>query len=182
MKLTGRGLRHCIRLHGLAPHRRASQCRPGGVLRAEEPLRLEQDKRRHGVVLSPPARTRLRLQARDGTAHQHLRLRPDRALPHRCLGLRRGQHVPSWNGTQELSMHPTVKPVALVADATRDCSRRGEIVLDPFGGSGTTLIAATKIVRQSPSFPIAVRRRQHAATAPCPVVCSVSATSPSMRL
>ncbi len=42
----------------------------------------------------------------------------------------------------ELAMHPTVKPVALVADAIRDCSRRGEIVLDVFGGSGTTLIAA----------------------------------------
>ena len=42
----------------------------------------------------------------------------------------------------ELAMHPTVKPVALVADAIRDCSRRGDIVLDPFAGSGTTLIAA----------------------------------------
>lgn len=42
----------------------------------------------------------------------------------------------------ELAMHPTVKPVALVADAIRDCSNRGGIVLDPFGGSGTTLIAA----------------------------------------
>ena len=36
-------------------------------------------------------------------------------------------------------MHPTVKPVALVADAIRDCSRRGEVVLDRFAGSGTTL-------------------------------------------
>jgi DNA modification methylase len=44
--------------------------------------------------------------------------------------------------TEELSMHPTVKPVALVADAIRDCSRRGEVVLDTFGGSGSTLIAA----------------------------------------
>lgn len=43
---------------------------------------------------------------------------------------------------EELAMHPTVKPVALVADAIRDCSRRGEVVLDVFGGSGTTLIAA----------------------------------------
>jgi DNA modification methylase len=42
----------------------------------------------------------------------------------------------------ELAMHPTVKPVALVADAIRDCSRRSDIVLDVFGGSGTTLIAA----------------------------------------
>ena len=43
---------------------------------------------------------------------------------------------------EELSMHPTVKPVALIADAIKDCSRRGEIVLDGFGGSGSTLIAA----------------------------------------
>ena len=43
---------------------------------------------------------------------------------------------------QELAMHPTVKPSALVADAIRDCTRRGEIVLDGFGGSGTTLAAA----------------------------------------
>ena len=50
---------------------------------------------------------------------------------------------------EELAMHPTVKPVALVADAIKDCSRRGEIVLDPFGGSGTTLIAADKTGRQA---------------------------------
>jgi DNA modification methylase len=42
-------------------------------------------------------------------------------------------------------MHPTVKPVALVADAIRDCSRRGDLVLDSFGGSGTTLIAWSRI-------------------------------------
>ena len=35
--------------------------------------------------------------------------------------------------SEALSMHPTVKPVALVADAIKDCSRRGEIVLDIFG-------------------------------------------------
>jgi len=44
-------------------------------------------------------------------------------------------------------MHPTVKPVALVADAIKDCSKRGDLVLDPFGGSGTTLIAAEKTGR-----------------------------------
>jgi DNA modification methylase len=48
---------------------------------------------------------------------------------------------------EELAMHPTVKPVALVADAIRDCSRRSEIVLDPFGGSGSTLIAAERTGR-----------------------------------
>lgn len=41
-----------------------------------------------------------------------------------------------------LAMHPTVKPTALVADAIKDCSKRGDLVLDPFAGSGTTLIAA----------------------------------------
>ena len=50
---------------------------------------------------------------------------------------------------EELAMHPTVKPVALVADAIKDCSRRGEIMLDPFGGAGTTLIAAEKTGRQA---------------------------------
>lgn len=46
-----------------------------------------------------------------------------------------------------LAMHPTVKPVALVADALMDCSHRRGIVLDPFGGSGTTMIAAERTGR-----------------------------------
>jgi hypothetical protein len=50
---------------------------------------------------------------------------------------------------EELAMHPTVKPLALVADALKDCSRRGGIVLDPFSGSGTTLIAAEKTGRRA---------------------------------
>ena len=49
----------------------------------------------------------------------------------------------------KLAMHPTVKPVALVADAIRDCSKRCGIVLDPFAGSGTTLIAAEKTGRRA---------------------------------
>ncbi|MDX2276953.1 MAG: DNA methyltransferase [Hyphomonadaceae bacterium] len=48
---------------------------------------------------------------------------------------------------EELSMHPTVKPLAMVADAMRDCSKRKAIVLDPFAGSGTTVIAAEKTGR-----------------------------------
>jgi DNA modification methylase len=46
-----------------------------------------------------------------------------------------------------LALHPTVKPVALVADAIMDASARGEIVLDPFLGSGTTVIAAERTGR-----------------------------------
>ena len=48
----------------------------------------------------------------------------------------------------ELALHPTVKPVALVADAILDCSKRGGIVLDAFAGSGTTLVAAEKTGRR----------------------------------
>ena len=47
----------------------------------------------------------------------------------------------------DLAMHPTVKPVALVADAILDCSRRKGIILDAFTGSGTTLVAAHKTGR-----------------------------------
>ena len=49
----------------------------------------------------------------------------------------------------ELAMHPTVKPVAMVTDAIKDCSKRGGIILDPFCGSGTILIAAEKIGRRA---------------------------------
>jgi DNA modification methylase len=49
----------------------------------------------------------------------------------------------------ELAMHPTVKPVALVQDALKDVSKRGAVVLDPFGGSGSTLIAAEKSGRSA---------------------------------
>jgi DNA modification methylase len=46
-----------------------------------------------------------------------------------------------------LALHPTVKPVRLVADALLDTSARGDIVLDGFLGSGTTLIAAERVGR-----------------------------------
>jgi DNA modification methylase len=47
-----------------------------------------------------------------------------------------------------LSLHPTVTPVALVADAILDCTARGDVVLDPFLCSGTTLIAAERMGRR----------------------------------
>jgi DNA modification methylase len=47
----------------------------------------------------------------------------------------------------DLALHPTTKPTALVADLLRDCSRRNGLVLDPFGGSGTTLLAAERTGR-----------------------------------
>lgn len=56
----------------------------------------------------------------------------------------------SFSATREedLASHPTVKPVAMVIDAILDCSRRGDIVLDAFAGSGTTLMAAHKTGRR----------------------------------
>jgi DNA modification methylase len=66
----------------------------------------------------------------------------------------------------ELAMHPTVKPVSLVADAIKDCSKRGHLVLDP--GSGTILIAAEKNGRRAraieldPAYvDVAIRRWEH---------------------
>lgn len=58
--------------------------------------------------------------------------------------------VNSFGSNQkDLELHPTVKPVALVADAIKDVTRRGDIVLDGFGGSGTTLIAAERCGRKA---------------------------------
>lgn len=49
---------------------------------------------------------------------------------------------------EDLALHPTVKPTALVADAIQDVTRRGDLVLDTFLGSGTTLIAAERTGRR----------------------------------
>jgi DNA modification methylase len=48
---------------------------------------------------------------------------------------------------EALTTHPTVKPIALVADALLDCTARGQLVLDQFAGSGTTILAAEKVGR-----------------------------------
>jgi DNA modification methylase len=47
-----------------------------------------------------------------------------------------------------LALHPTPKPVALIADAIKDCTARGDLVLDPFLGSGTAVIAAERSGRR----------------------------------
>lgn len=71
------------------------------------------------------------------------------------------------NKAGELALHPTVKPVAMIAEAIKDASKRGEIVFDPFHGSGTTLLAAEKTGRRcfcveyEPKYvDIAIRRWQ----------------------
>jgi DNA modification methylase len=55
---------------------------------------------------------------------------------------------PMRNAEEQLSgLHPTIKPAAMVADAILDCTARGNVVLDPFLGSGTTVIAAERTGR-----------------------------------
>jgi DNA modification methylase len=69
-----------------------------------------------------------------------------------------------------LALHPTVKPVAMVADAIRDCSARGDIVLDSFLGSGTTVVAAERTGRRcfglelDPAYVDTIVRRWQALT------------------
>lgn len=61
----------------------------------------------------------------------------------------RGVNTMRAGRMEELQLHPTVKPVQMIADAIKDVSSRGEIVLDSFGGSGSTLIAAEKTGRRA---------------------------------
>ncbi|MDB5595818.1 MAG: methylase, partial [Hyphomicrobiales bacterium] len=65
----------------------------------------------------------------------------------------------------DLADHPTIKPTALVADAIRDVTRRGDLVLDPFVGSGTTILAAeitgrcARAIELEPAYvDVAIRR------------------------
>jgi DNA modification methylase len=58
---------------------------------------------------------------------------------------------------EELRSHPSAKPVALMADAIKDCTRRGDVVLDTFSGSGTTIMAAERVARQARALEIEPR-------------------------
>ena len=58
---------------------------------------------------------------------------------------------------EELRSHPSAKPVALVADAIKDCTRRGDVVLDTFSGSGTTIMAAERVGRHARALEIEPR-------------------------
>jgi len=75
-----------------------------------------------------------------------------------------------------LAMHPTVKPVGLVADAILDCTRRGDIVLDGFAGSGTTVMAAERVGRRArvveldPKYADVVLRRWIATSGDQPIL------------
>ena len=68
---------------------------------------------------------------------------------------------------EDLTAHPTVKPLQMIAEAVKDCTQLGDVVLDTFVGSGTTLLASEKVGRRAlvmdcnPQYAdIAVRRWQ----------------------
>jgi hypothetical protein len=71
---------------------------------------------------------------------------------------------------EELEAHPTPKPIAMVADAIRDLSHRGDVVLDCFGGSGSTLMAAertgrcARLIELDPLYVDVIVRRWEGAT------------------
>jgi DNA modification methylase len=58
---------------------------------------------------------------------------------------------------EDLTAHPTVKPVTLVADAIKDCTKRGDLVLDSFSGSGSTILAAERVGRRACALEIEPR-------------------------
>jgi DNA modification methylase len=60
-----------------------------------------------------------------------------------------GANRPGSSASKALALHPTPKPVEMVEDALLDVTARGELVLDPFLGSGTTLIAAERVGRRA---------------------------------
>jgi len=115
---------------------------------AAECVRLGKIKRWYGFALPQSARIDLHLQERARQPSNNVRLG--------TYGRNRTNvwNYPSINNfgrsSEEgnlLSLHPTIKPVALVADAMLDCSARGDLVLDAFLGSGSTLIAAERTGR-----------------------------------
>lgn len=93
--------------------------------------------------------------------HEHIQVyvAPGRHIDNVGLGAKGRHRTNVWKyrgqggfgrGRDEaLAMHPSVKPVAMVANALRDCSNRGGIVLDPFGGAGTIMIAAERTKRRA---------------------------------
>ena len=126
-----------LRLHGLAPPARDPRGGRGRLHGTQEPRRLGQGQRWHGHLLC--SRHELILVFKHGTAPhcntfelgQHGRYRTN-VWEYRGVNTRRAGRM------ADLALHPTVKPVQLIADALRDVSGRGEIVLDGFGGSGST--------------------------------------------
>lgn len=84
-------------------------------------------------------------------------------------------------------VHPTIKPTAMVSDAIMDCSKRGQIILDPFAGAGTTIVAAQRTGRKcyaieiSPEFVDAALKRARTAIGAEPICARSGRTFASLE-
>ena len=126
--------RHRLRLHGLAPHGRAARRRRG---RRSPSSRTLSSGTRPTAAWESFYRSKHELVFvfKQGTAaHTNTFGLGDTGRYRTNVWDYAGISSIGAGRSDELAMHPTVKPVALIADAIRDCSRRGEIVLDAFGG------------------------------------------------
>lgn len=76
----------------------------------------------------------------------------------------------SFSRREELALHSTTKPVEMVADAIKDCSNRGDLILDPTAGAGSTLMAAhrtnrvARLIELDPQYCDVIIRRWQRAT------------------
>lgn len=83
---------------------------------------------------------------------------------------------------EELGWHPTVKPIEMIGDILKDASDREDVILDGFGGSGTTLIAAehcgrtARLLELDPLYCDVILRRFHAAFGQMPVMAGTDET------
>jgi len=117
-------------------------------------FRREKSKRYFAHVatsLMSPVRS-CRRPRRNGHLHGD-----DRSAPYHAQIGRPSNAVRSEARGDLAVAHPTAKPVALVADAIRDSTRRGDVVLDTFSGSGTTVMAAERVGRHARALEIEPR-------------------------
>ncbi len=113
-------------------------------------MRLDKAERRHGQPLPFAARIGVRVSNSDPGRHRN-------NVQLGAYGRNRSNVWPYAAGPgfgrageegHLAALHPTVKPTAMIADAILDVTRRGDIVLDPFLGSGATLMACERTGRR----------------------------------
>jgi DNA modification methylase len=135
-------------LHGLATSKRDAQCWRRGPWSPAEPCGLNKTNAGQGSFYR--SQHELIFVYKNGDAAHLNNIELGRHGRNRSnVWTYAGVNTFRSGRIDDLSVHPTVKPVMLVADAIKDCSRRGDIVLDPFMGSGTTLLAAERVGRRA---------------------------------
>src|SRR5215213_909457 len=160
----GRRRRHLHRLARLSD--RACGCDRVRA-RSAQPRCVVEDKRRDGQPVPERTRAAAALQERTRGARQQCRARAPWPLAVERL---EGASSLGSDARKGLRSHPTVKPTAMLEDALLDLTHRDDLVLDPFLGSGSTLMAAEKARRTcrgveiDPLYVDVVLRRFEAAT------------------